>query len=127
MKDASLKAVAAWLRTTDLVEVAFRRGQEALALSLEDAPFEPSAALAGCALTPVLCRELGLFRWGRPGTAGRVEKGDTVAEGQVLGLVESGAQSHPVLAPAAGRVVSAQIDDGEPVEYGQALFFLQPS
>lgn len=125
MNTRSIDEVLKWLRTTDLAEVSYRRGEEALSLTLDDAP-APAPALASCSLTAVVSPEVGIFRFSRPGQPRRAEKGADVSEGQVLGVVDTGlGSSCEVKAPAAGRLLSVQIEEGAPVEYGQPLFFIQ--
>jgi acetyl-CoA carboxylase biotin carboxyl carrier protein len=45
-----------------------------------------------------------------------------VSEGQVVGVIEAMKISTEVRSPVAGTVVDLFIEDGHPVEYGQALF-----
>jgi biotin carboxyl carrier protein len=59
---------------------------------------------------------------GSPPLAG---PGDTVARGQVLGVVEVLRMPHPVEAPKGGRIESFLVENGQPVEYGQPLFVLR--
>ena len=47
-----------------------------------------------------------------------------VAPGQVVGSIESMKLMNEVLAEAGGRVTEVLVEDGAPVEYGQALFRL---
>lgn len=60
---------------------------------------------------------------GSPSLAGA---GDTIARGQVLGVVEVLRMPHPVEAPQGGRIESFLVENGQPVEYGQPLLVLQP-
>jgi acetyl-CoA carboxylase biotin carboxyl carrier protein len=45
-----------------------------------------------------------------------------VSEGQVVGVIEAMKISTEVRSPVGGTVVDLFIEDGHPVEYGQALF-----
>jgi biotin carboxyl carrier protein len=65
---------------------------------------------------------VGLFRSAK----NPVREGDTVTRKQVLGVVESLKIPNDVLAPAAGRVLSLLVAEGQGVEYGQLLFTLDP-
>lgn len=49
-----------------------------------------------------------------------------IAEGQVVGHIESMKLMNDVLAEQAGQVVEVLVEDGGPVEYGQPLFRLAP-
>ncbi|MFH2205105.1 MAG: biotin/lipoyl-containing protein [Elusimicrobiota bacterium] len=126
MNKRTLQDVADWMKTTDLARVSYRRAGETIEFSLEDAPSAAESAFPPCRLIPVSAREVGLFRPGPLGTAGGIEKGSEVKEGAVLGLIAAGKEQHEVKAPAAGRIISALVEDGDPVEYGQPLFFIQP-
>lgn len=125
MTTAALKKVLDWMRTTDLEEVSYRRGEDAMTLRTEDAP-PPQPALPGCSLVPVTSAEVGMFRFSKLGKARSAEKDSEVKEGQELGVVEAGGKDHPVVSPASGRIVSVPAEDGKAVEYGQPLFFIQP-
>lgn len=126
MEKKALEKVLSWVRTTDLAEVAYRRGGEAVELSLEDAEPSLEGAFPACRLVPVASPEVGVFRWAKPGKARAIEPGAAVSKGQVLGLVQTGAADKEVAAPESGRLVKELVDDGTPVEYGQPLFFIQP-
>jgi acetyl-CoA carboxylase biotin carboxyl carrier protein len=54
-----------------------------------------------------------------------VKLGETVAEGQVVLIIEAMKVMNQVRAPRAGRLVRVVVKDGEPVEYGQALMILE--
>lgn len=122
----SPKAVIDWMRTTDLAELSYRRGEDAVQLRLEEAGPAPDAGFPPCALVPVTSPEVGIFRSSDIGKPLGVEKGKPVKEGDVLGLIETGTSKHKVKAAAAGRLVSVLIEDGKAVEYGQPLFFVRP-
>jgi len=53
--------------------------------------------------------------------------GDTVRPGQVLGVIESMKLMNDVRSDVGGTVVSAAVEDGTPVEYGQPLFRIRPA
>jgi biotin carboxyl carrier protein len=48
--------------------------------------------------------------------------GDKVAKGAVLCIVEAMKLMNEIEADAAGTIVGILVEDGTPVEYGQALF-----
>jgi acetyl-CoA carboxylase biotin carboxyl carrier protein len=52
--------------------------------------------------------------------------GDAVTEEEILGEIESMRLMNPVTAPAAGRLAAVHVEDGQPVEYGQALYEIEP-
>lgn len=59
-----------------------------------------------------------------PKTPPFVKAGDTVKEGQTLLLIEAMKTFNPIPAPRAGVVKEVTVQDGEPVEFGQALVIL---
>lgn len=70
---------------------------------------------------------VGIFRAGiRPDAAPQTEVGAAVQSGQVLGYVEAMGMMNDVEASHAGRVTEILVGDGQPVEYGQPLFALNP-
>jgi len=61
-----------------------------------------------------------------PGVAPFVKPGDTVQPGQVLCIIESMKLMNEIEAESAGVVVARLVENGRPVEYGEALFSLRP-
>lgn len=124
MKDPrTLKEIARWMRSTDLAEVAYQDGDQEIALQTEEAAALPS--FPPCDLVPVASPEVGLYRAGSVGKAGCPDEGAVVRQGDSLGVIDTGVESHKLTAPVAGRLVSVLISDGQPVGYGQPLFFLK--
>lgn len=65
---------------------------------------------------------VGVFHRGaEPGGEPLVTVGMEVAEGQTVGMIESMRKLIEVSTPVRGTVVGIFVQDGEPVEYGQAL------
>lgn len=126
METQRLQEVLSWMRGTDLVEVSWRHGGDGVEVRLEGRVEVPAAAFPASALLPVASAGVGIFRWNAPGKPRRAHEGASVAEGELLGLLETGADPVEIKAPAAGRLVKALIDDGKPVEYGQPLFLIAP-
>jgi biotin carboxyl carrier protein len=61
------------------------------------------------------------------GSIWKIEKsvGDTVAEEDVLLLIESMKMEIPLEAPAAGRVAEIRVEEGQRVEEGDVLVVLE--
>ena len=56
-----------------------------------------------------------------------VKPGDVVHVGQVLCIIEAMKLMNEIESEADGEVVRMYVENGQPVEYGQALFAIQPS
>jgi acetyl-CoA carboxylase biotin carboxyl carrier protein len=55
-----------------------------------------------------------------------VEPSDYVAEGQTICIIEAMKIMNEIPAPMSGKLVQALVESGEPVEFGQPLFVLEP-
>jgi len=61
-----------------------------------------------------------------PGAPPFVKPGDTVQPGKVLCIIESMKLMNEIEAEEAGVIVARLVENGSPVEYGQALFTYRP-
>jgi acetyl-CoA carboxylase biotin carboxyl carrier protein len=61
-----------------------------------------------------------------PGSAPFVNVGDTVEQGQVLCIIESMKLMNEIEAEIAGVIAAKLVENGRPVEYGEALFSIRP-
>jgi acetyl-CoA carboxylase biotin carboxyl carrier protein len=76
---------------------------------------------------PVEAPMVGTFyRAPKPDASPFVSEGDVVKEGQVLCIVEAMKLMNEIEAKAAGRIVKILVDNGQPVEFGQSLFLMEP-
>jgi acetyl-CoA carboxylase biotin carboxyl carrier protein len=66
------------------------------------------------------------YRASSPTAEPYVREGDVVKEGQILCIIEAMKLMNEIESRAAGRVAKILIENGQPVEYGQALFLLEP-
>jgi biotin carboxyl carrier protein len=55
-----------------------------------------------------------------------VNEGDVVKEGQILCIIEAMKLMNEIEAKVAGRIVKIFPENGQPVEYGQPLFLVDP-
>ncbi len=93
-------------------------------------PFAEQAAPAPAAANHVKVTSpiVGTFyRSSSPDKPSYVEVGDTVKKGQVLCIIEAMKLMNEIESEAAGKVVQALVENGQPVEYGQALFMIEPA
>jgi len=67
------------------------------------------------------------YRSSSPDKPPYVEVGDTVKKGQVLCIIEAMKLMNEIESEAAGKVVQALVENGQPVEYGQPLFTIEPA
>ena len=125
MDEKTLREITGWMRTTDLLEASYRSSGSGAAFRMEGAD-PPMDGFRTCSLVPVASPEVGLFRAGELGAAPNAALGAAVKEGQPLGFVETGTHKEPVLAPVSGKIAAAPAEDGAAVQYGQALFFIEP-
>src|SRR5437879_3588769 len=125
METRILNEILSWMKTTDLVELAFKRGSEGFEFRTA-AAVPAQAAFPASRLVPVPSPGVGIFRSSRPGSAPRAHEGGAIASGDLLGIVETGADAMEIMAGCAGRVVKVLAQDGDPVEYGQPLFLVAP-
>lgn len=56
-----------------------------------------------------------------------VKVGDLVQVGQVLCVIEAMKLMNEIESEVAGEIVRTYVENGQPVEYGQSLFAIQPS
>jgi acetyl-CoA carboxylase biotin carboxyl carrier protein len=62
----------------------------------------------------------------KPGDPPFVKVGDAVEPGQVLCIIESMKLMNEIESEVAGTVVAKLMENGRPVEYGEALFAIRP-
>jgi len=56
-----------------------------------------------------------------------VKVGDTVQVGQVICIIEAMKLMNELEAEVGGQIVRAYVENGQPVEYGQSLFAIEPA
>jgi acetyl-CoA carboxylase biotin carboxyl carrier protein len=67
------------------------------------------------------------YRSSSPGSPAFVEVGDVVTVGQTLCLLEAMKLFNELKAEQEGRVKAIHVESGQPVEFGQLLFELEPA
>lgn len=91
--------------------------------SAEAAP-EPSTAGQIKVASPIVGT---FYRASGPEKPAYVEVGDIVKKGQVLCIIEAMKLMNEIESEASGRIAKVLVENGQPVEYGQPLFLIDPS
>lgn len=68
-----------------------------------------------------------LYRASSPDASAFVEEGDMVKKGQVLCIIEAMKLMNEIESEIDGILVKILIENGQPVEYGQKLFLIEPA
>jgi len=66
------------------------------------------------------------YRAPSPGAPPFVEEGDIVSKGQVLCIIEALKVMNEIESDVNGKIVKILVENGQPVEYGQELFYIEP-
>lgn len=95
---------------------------------------EPERPAAAAAAAPAASNQIKVtspivgtfYRANSPEKPPYVEIGDIVKKGQILCIIEAMKLMNEIESEAAGKVVQVLVENGQPVEYGQALFVIEP-
>jgi len=66
------------------------------------------------------------YRSPKPDAPPFVAEGDVVKEGQVICIVEAMKLMNEIESKMAGRIAKIVVENGQPVEFGQPLFLVEP-
>jgi acetyl-CoA carboxylase biotin carboxyl carrier protein len=66
------------------------------------------------------------YRSASPTAEPYVSEGDVVKEGQIICIIEAMKLMNEIECKVSGRVVRVLVENGQSVEYGQPLFFIEP-
>jgi acetyl-CoA carboxylase biotin carboxyl carrier protein len=89
-------------------------------------PMVADAAAASTAISIEAPMVGTFYRASSPTAEPYVREGDVVKEGQILCIIEAMKLMNEIESKAAGRITKVLVDNGQPVEYGQGLFLLEP-
>jgi acetyl-CoA carboxylase biotin carboxyl carrier protein len=67
------------------------------------------------------------FRAAAPGAEPYVKEGDLVQKGTVLCVIEAMKLMNEVESEVKGRIARISAQNGQPVEFGQTLFLIEPA
>ncbi len=144
MNRRELKALLALFREYGLSELEIEREGERIRLRRDTLPsgWAPPAALApgavppvplagrdapGSSLLTVEAPMVGTFyRAPSPSGAPYVKEGDALKKGQVVCVIEAMKLMNEIESKVAGRIAKVLVENGQAVEYGQALFLVEP-
>ncbi len=67
------------------------------------------------------------YRASSPTAEPYVREADIVKQGQILCIIEAMKLMNEIESKVSGRITKILVDNGQPVEYGQPLFLIDPS
>ena len=86
----------------------------------------PAAAVAEIAGTPLKSPMVGTaYLLPAPDAAPFVTVGSSVKEGQTVLIIEAMKTMNQIVAPKAGKVVKINVENAQPVEYGEVLMVIE--
>ena len=112
-----------------------RRSAQAAVVPTGSVPMAPvghagtqiPAAPETAGLIPVEAPMVGTFyRAAAPGAEPYVKEGDVVQKGTVVCIIEAMKLMNEIETEVKGRVARIVVENGQPVEFGQTLFLLEP-
>lgn len=121
----TVKEVTQWMNTTDLSEICWRKNGDGFELKAAGTPHV--TVMPSCRVEPVPSPAVGIYRLAAPGKSADVKGGMCVKKGQHLGHVEMVNEKKPVMSPCDGNIEIVCVEDGNPVQFGQPLFFVERS
>jgi len=90
-------------------------------------PAERAEPAGETSLVKVEAPMVGTFyRAPSPDAAPFVSEGDLVKDGQVLCIIEAMKLMNEIESKVAGRIAKVLVENGQPVEFGQPLFLVEP-
>ncbi|HTN95619.1 MAG TPA: acetyl-CoA carboxylase biotin carboxyl carrier protein [Nordella sp.] len=139
-----IRSLADLLNTTGLTEIELERKGVRVRVSrggtvyaTAPAPTHPAPAAPAAAAPPqpavsvipadaVKSPMVGtIYRAAQPGSPNFVEVGTEVKAGQTLLIIEAMKTMNQIPAPRAGKITQIYVQNGSPVEYGEALVLIE--
>ncbi len=114
--------IVKWMENTDLSEILWRRGKIGVEISLSGPG--SSVIIPEYKLIPVSSPAVGIYRLDCPGRTSVISQGMRISKGQKLGCIEIGSAHESVISSEDGILRILCVADGQPVQYGQPLFFI---
>lgn len=120
-----LGKITKWMESTDLDEVTWKDGTDGFSLKFQN-PNIVHSVINQSSMKPVTSPSIGVFRFSKPGTSGMVKEGTEIKKGQEIGFIEVGKEHKPVISEIHGFVKIICVEDGQIIEYGQPVMFIEP-
>ena len=142
-----IEKLAKVLAETGLTEISLEDGEQAITLRKEvvvssapqvvAAPVQAAAPVAAASVpaanvapakkgTPITSPMVGTFyKAPSPDSEPFVSVGSTVSSGDVVCIVEAMKMMNEIEAEVSGKVVEICVEDGQPVEFGQVLMYVE--
>ena len=118
---AAVAAAAAALAALAATIAAAAAAMAAAAAAITAAP--AATASAGTEITAPMVGTY--YSAAAPGAKPFVEIGSEIAVGDTLCIIEAMKMMNQIESEVAGRIINIQLENGEPVEFGQALFIVE--
>ena len=67
------------------------------------------------------------YRAPAPGADPYVKEGDSIQKGTVICIIEAMKLMNEIESEVAGRIARILVENGQPVEFGQMLFLIEPA
>ena len=136
-----VRRLGALLSELGLSEIEVNQGETRIRLSRTSSPVPPvpaavttappqggvADALSFAGFTVEAPMVGTFYRASSPTADPYVNEGDVVKEGQVVGIIEAMKLMNEIETRAAGRIAKILVENGQPVEYGQPLFLIEPT
>lgn len=131
MKEQDLQEI--WIERKDYKVGLVKKREQSAARRRDDAYASP-ASLSGeeeagdvsVSMPSITAPLVGIFRRSRnPSSPPLVNVGDVIETGQMVGYIEAMKMLNEVKSSSSGKVNTVLVEDGHPVEFGQALFLLE--
>lgn len=140
-----IQELAELLKDNELTEISVKEGDKEIIIKKEKefaaaAPVAmPAASISATVGTealvctpvekkgkPITSPMVGTFyKASAPGAKPFVELGNSVASGQVVCIIEAMKLMNEIESDVAGKVVEICVEDGQPVEFGQVLMYVE--
>lgn len=145
-----IQELAELLKENELTELSVKEGDKEIVLKKEkeavmaSAPAFPAAGIPAMATTsagatealvctpvdkknkPITSPMVGTFyKSSSPDSEAFVKVGSVVEEGQVICIIEAMKLMNEIESDVSGKIVEICVDDGQPVEFGQVLMYVE--